>query len=549
MKIALAQLNYHVGNFEANTQKIIAAIGQAEKLEADIVVFSELCICGYPARDFLEFNDFIAQCELAIGQIASHTHKVAALVGVPRKNPKPEGKDLFNSAFFLYEGKVQHITDKTLLPTYDVFDEYRYFEPNKKFETVQFKGQTLAITICEDIWDVVPDSDNINAHNPLYTISPLDEVRNQQPQIILNLSASPFSYEQHQQRLKVIQANVRRYNVPMVYVNQVGAQTELIFDGGSMVMNAKGEVVAQLPFFEEHLSVVDLNVASKSVVPESAPAIALIHDALVLGICDYFTKLGFKKAILGLSGGIDSALVLYLATSALGKENVLSLLMPSGFSSNHSVDDSLALCKNLDTAYHIVPIEENYQQFLATLQPHFKDTPFSVAEENIQARVRGVLLMAFSNKFGYILLNTTNKSEAAVGYGTLYGDMCGGLAVLGDVYKTQVYELARYINRDREIIPQNIITKAPSAELRPNQKDTDSLPEYEILDKILFQYIEKRRSARELITDGYDAALVSRVFKMVNTNEWKRFQAPPILRISPKAFGMGRRMNIEGKYY
>lgn len=549
MRIALAQLNYHVGNFESNTQKIIAAIQQAEMQQADIVVFSELCICGYPARDFLEFNDFIAQCELAIGQIASHTHKVAALVGAPRKNPKPEGKDLFNSAFFLYEGKVQHITDKTLLPTYDVFDEYRYFEPNKKFETVQFKGQTLAITICEDIWDVVPDSDDINAHNPLYTISPLDEVRNQQPQIILNLSASPFSYLQHEQRLKVIQANVKRYNVPMVYVNQVGAQTELIFDGGSMVMNAKGEVVAQLPFFEEHLSVVDLNVTSKTLVPESVPAIALIHDALVLGIRDYFTKLGFKKAILGLSGGIDSALVLYLATRALGKENVLSLLMPSGFSSNHSVDDSLALCKNLDTAYYIVPIEENYQQFLTTLQPYFKDTPFSVAEENIQARVRGVLLMAFSNKFGYILLNTTNKSEAAVGYGTLYGDMCGGLAVLGDVYKTQVYELARYINRDREIIPQNIITKAPSAELRPNQKDSDSLPEYDVLDKILFQYIEKRRSARELILDGYDAALVSRVFKMVNTNEWKRFQAPPILRISPKAFGMGRRMNIEGKYY
>lgn len=549
MKIALAQLNYQVGNFEANTQKIIAAVQQAEKQQADIVVFSELCICGYPARDFLEFNDFIAQCKLAIEQIAMHTHRVAALVGAPRKNPKPEGKDLFNSAYFLYEGKVQHITDKTLLPTYDVFDEYRYFEPNKKFETVKLKGQTLAITICEDIWDVAPDTDDINAHNPLYTVWPLDEVRNQHPHVILNLSASPFNYEQHEQRLKVIKANVKRYNIPMIYVNQVGAQTELIFDGGSIAMNASGEVIAQLPFFEENISVVDLDSTAETNLPESTPAVANIHDALILGIRDYFAKLGFKKAILGLSGGIDSALVLYLATQALGKENVLSLLMPSGYSSSHSVDDSVALCKNLDTAYHTVPIEDNYQQFLTTLQPYFKDMPFTVAEENIQARVRGVLLMAFSNKFGYILLNTTNKSEAAVGYGTLYGDMCGGLAVLGDVYKTQVYELARYINRTQEIIPQNIINKAPSAELRPNQKDSDSLPDYDVLDKILFQYIEKRKSARELIAEGHDAALVSRIFKMVNTNEWKRFQAPPILRVSPKAFGMGRRMNIEGKYY
>ena len=542
MKIALAQLNYHVGNFEANTKKIIDAINDAEKQGAELVVFSELCICGYPARDFLEFDDFIAQCTTALNEIAKHTNGIAALVGCPRKNPVIEGKDLFNSAFFLYQGEVKHITDKTLLPVYDVFDEYRYFEPNNRFEVLEFKGQRLAITICEDIWNVGND-------NPIYLSCPMEELTKQSPDIILNLSASPFSYAQHTERMKVIKANVERYKVPMIYVNQVGAQTELIFDGGSVVVNKQGEVAHQSIFFEEELSIFDTSADSiSSVHPSAHSSISLIHEALVLGIRDYFAKLGFKKAILGLSGGIDSALVLALAAEALGKENVLSLLLPSGFSSDHSLDDAIKLSENLGTKYEKVPIESNYQAFLQTLKPFFKGLPFSVAEENLQARVRGVLLMAFSNKFGYILLNTTNKSEAAVGYGTLYGDMCGGLAVLGDVYKTQAFELARYINRNGEVIPNNILTKAPSAELRPNQKDSDSLPEYEILDKILFQYIERRKGPKDLVAMGFEKPLVDRVLKMVNANEWKRFQAPPILRVSPKAFGMGRRMNIEGKY-
>jgi len=479
MKIALAQLNYHVGNFEANTQKIIAAIKDADKQGADLVVFSELCICGYPARDFLEFDDFIAQCTNALNEIAKHTTKIAAIVGCPRKNSVKEGKDLFNAAFFLYEGEVKHITDKTLLPTYDIFDEYRYFEPNKKFETFEFKGKKLAITICEDIWNVGND-------NPLYTICPMDELIKQSPDIILNLSASPFSYVQHEERMKVICANVERYKIPMVYVNQVGAQTELIFDGGSVAVDTDGSVINQLPFFTEEVSSFQFPVSNKSelTVNSKPEAINLIHSALVLGIRDYFAKLGFKKAILGLSGGIDSALVLCLAVEALGKENVMSLLLPSEFSSDHSLADAKQLCENLGTKYETIPIENNFQSFIQTLNPFFKDLPFNVAEENLQARVRGVLLMAFSNKFGYILLNTTNKSEAAVGYGTLYGDMCGGLAVLGDVYKTQVYDLVNYINRHSEIIPQNIITKPPSAELRPNQKDSDSLPEYEVLEVI-----------------------------------------------------------------
>jgi len=544
MRIALAQLNYHVGNFSSNTAKIIEAVKYAESQKADLVVFSELCICGYPSRDFLEFDDFIKQCLLAIDSIAKHTQHIGVLVGSPRFNPSPQGKPLFNSAYFLYQGEIKQVIDKTLLPTYDVFDEYRYFEPNKSFEPIILNGKKLGIGICEDIWNVGND-------NPIYTVCPMDEVLKQAPDFMINLSASPFYYGQHEERLKVVRANVQRYKVPMIYVNQVGAQTELIFDGGSMVMNAEGEVVKQLPFFKEAIEIIDIPVNGELKGQEQSQPlskIARIHDALVLGIKDYFSKLGFKKAILGLSGGIDSAVVLCLAAEALGKENVMSLLLPSGFSTGHSLADAKMISENLGTRYEVVPIENDFQAFLETLKPFFKDLPFNVAEENLQARVRGILLMAFSNKFGYILLNTTNKSEAAVGYGTLYGDMCGGLAVIGDVYKTEIFELAKYINRNGEIIPENILTKAPSAELRPDQKDTDSLPEYELLDKLLFQYIEKRQGPEELMALGFEKPLVERILKMVNSTEWKRFQAPPILRVSPKAFGMGRRMPIEGKY-
>jgi NAD+ synthase (glutamine-hydrolysing) len=540
MKIALAQLNIHVGNFEQNKAKIIAAIGQAEAQGAEIVLFSELSVCGYPSRDFLEFDHYIQLCESSVLEIAAHTKNIAAVVGAPARNPVKEGKDLYNAAYFLYDGKIQQVIHKTLLPTYDVFDEYRYFEPNKEFKTVQFKGQKIAVTVCEDIWNVGND-------NPLYTVCPLDELRNEQPDFILNLSASPFSYKQHEERTKVIQANCQRYGIPMVYVNQVGAQTELVFDGGSIVADAQGNMAKRLPFFEEAFEIIDTKdlVKANDAVPSE---IERIHDALILGIKDYFAKLGFTKAVLGLSGGVDSALVLYLAVQALGKDNVLSVLLPSHFSSSHSVDDSLALVKNLGSPHEVIEIEDCFQQYLTTLKPQFKDLPFGIAEENIQARVRGTLLMAMSNKFGYILLNTTNKSEAAVGYGTLYGDMCGGLAVLGDVYKTQIYDLCRFINRNTEIIPEHILTKAPSAELRPNQKDSDSLPDYDILDKVLFQYIEQRKGPVELVAMGFDEALVKRVLRMVNMNEWKRFQAAPILRVSPKAFGMGRRMPIEGRY-
>ena len=410
------------------------------------------------------------------------------------------------------------------------------------WKIVSFKGKKLAITICEDIWNVGND-------NPLYTICPMDEISKHHPDLIINLSASPFSYTQHETRLKVMKANVKRYQTPMIYVNQTGAQTELIFDGCSTVMNADGSVIQQLSFFNEEIIVVDFPFSKTEFFErKKQPPVRLIHDALVLGIRDYFEKLGFKKAVLGLSGGIDSAVVLCLAMEALGKENVLSVLLPSQFSSSHSITDAKQLCESTQTTCEVISIEKNFETFAETLYPFFKNLPFNLAEENLQARIRGVLLMAFSNKFGYILLNTTNKSEAAVGYGTLYGDMCGGLSVIGDVYKTQVYELARYINREKEIIPANILIKAPSAELRHGQKDSDSLPEYEVLDKILFEYIENRKGPRELTEAGFEKQLVERVLKLVNGSEWKRYQMAPVLRVSQKAFGIGRRMPIEGKY-
>jgi NAD+ synthase (glutamine-hydrolysing) len=544
MKICLAQLNFHVGNFDLNIKKIIAAIDKAEQQEADLLVCSELSVCGYPARDFLAYPHFISQCIKAVETIALQTKKVAVLMGAPSYNSLPGGKDLYNSAYFLYDGKIQQVFNKTLLPTYDVFDEYRYFEPNQSFQLLEFKGAKIAVTICEDIWDA-------GTENPLYITSPLDELISLKPDFIVNLSASPFSYTQFEARVKMLKANLMRYQLPIVYVNQVGAQTELIFDGGSLALDKNGGVIKQLRFFKEEISTVEINTSSTTIITSDTSEekhIADIYSALVLGVRDYFAKLGFTKAVLGLSGGIDSALVACIATEALGKENVLNVLLPSGYSSQHSLDDAIQLAKNLGTKYEIVPIEPVYQSFLNVLEPHFKALPFSIAEENLQARCRGVILMGFSNKFGYILLNTTNKSEAAVGYGTLYGDMCGGLSVLGDVYKTQVFALAKYINRSTEIIPLNTINKPPSAELRPDQKDSDSLPDYNILDEVLHGYIEELKSPDALVQEGFDEALVKRVLKMVNMNEWKRFQAAPILRVSPKAFGMGRRMPIEGRY-
>lgn len=543
MKIALAQLNFIIGDFEGNTKKIIDAIYNAKNGGAGIVAFAELTITGYPPRDFLEFRDFISKSETCLHQIKEHTSDIAVVVGAPSINPDPEGKDLFNSAFFIYNGEILFQQNKALLPTYDIFDEYRYFEPAREFNIVNFKGYKIAINICEDLW-------NLGNENPLYTINPMDEVIGFEPDFIINISASPFNYNQEESRKNVLRANVERYKLPLFYVNQIGAQTELIFDGGSLVWSPKGKIYEEMSYFREEIRIFDLDeVKSRDFDTEQKyDKIALIHQALLLGIKDYFGKLGLKKAVIALSGGLDSAVTTALAAEALGQENVMTVMMPSQFSSDHSVEDSVELAQNLGIKNELIKISDIYDVIQEHLKPIFGDLPFNVTEENIQARIRGILVMAISNKFGHILLNTTNKSEMAVGYGTLYGDLAGGLSVIGDVYKTQVYELANYINRKIEIIPGNIITKKPSAELRPNQFDTDSLPPYPILDEILYQYIEMRKGPQELVNMGFDDALVARILKMVNTNEFKRHQTAPILRISEKAFGVGRRMPIVGRY-
>ncbi len=547
MKIALAQLNYHVGNFESNTAKIIDHIYKARNNGADLVVFAELCVCGYPSRDFLEFDEFIGLCEDAAKTIAAACTDMACIIGIPTFNHNAEGKDLSNSAYFIENGEIKAIVNKALLPNYDIFDEYRYFEPSMEFNCIDFKGQRIALTICEDLWNTI--------ENPLYITRPMDILIEQKPDVMINIAASPFSYKHDEERIAILEDNAKRYNLPLFYVNHVGAQTELIFDGGSLVFDNTGKLVDELPYFEEALTYYilgdDASITLQqpsTVMAERASDIEQIYQAVILGIRDYFYKSGFSRAILGLSGGIDSAVVCALAAEALGAENVMAVLLPSRFSTDHSLKDAEDLVANLGCKSETIPIKTITEAFETALEPQFQNLPFNIAEENIQSRSRAILLMAMCNKFGYILLNTSNKSEAAVGYGTLYGDMCGGISVIGDVYKTQVFELARYINREREIIPENSIIKPPSAELRPDQKDSDSLPEYDILDKIICEYVEHRCSSAEIIRMGYDEATVRRTIKLINLAEHKRYQTPPILRVSPKAFGMGRRMPIVGKY-
>jgi len=571
MKIALAQQNYHIGNFDLNTRKILEGIDKALTAGADLVVFSELCICGYPPRDFLEFNDFINKCEEAIEKIKPKTEKIGVIVGCPVRNPRKEGKDLFNAAILIYKNEIHGVAHKTLLPTYDVFDEYRYFEPAWSWNIIEFCNERIALTICEDLWNL--------SDNPLYRAAPMEQLIKQKPDLMINISASPFDYDHDEDRKEVLRANVNRYKIPLVYCNTVGSQTEVVFDGGSLVFDREGNITKEMEYFVEDFALVDTKSKAEATArnirvtmddlhhldkemrvakvkdPDKIISyltdennIKQIRQALILGIKDYFGKMGFTKAIIGSSGGIDSAVTIAIACEALGKQNVRAVLMPSQYSTGHSVSDAEQLSKNLGNPYDIIPIKDVYDAFSRALDPIFKGTEFGIAEENIQSRTRGNLLMAIANKFGYILLNTSNKSELATGYGTLYGDMAGGLGVLGDVYKMQIFALAEYINREEEIIPKNIITKPPSAELRPGQKDTDSLPEYATLDKILYQYIEKRQGPKELVQLGFDAAIVARILKLVNTNEYKRNQFCPIIRVSSKAFGIGRRMPIVGKY-
>jgi NAD+ synthase (glutamine-hydrolysing) len=549
MKISVAQLNYTIGDFSRNSELIINAIRQAKNEGSDLVIFSELCISGYPPLDLLDRYEFIEKCNKTVADIAAECRGIAAIVGSPTVNTNPEGKKLHNSALLLSEGEIIFSAHKGLLPTYDIFDEYRYFEPERNFSIFRFKGLNLAITICEDLWDEQP-FDNEFEKSRLYTISPSEELARFHPDILINISASPFSYTKTEAKENIFISKALKYRIPVITVNQVGGNTELLFEGASMAISGNGKIVDQLPFFVEAVRTWSLDdiISGNGNRPERPETISLIHSALVTGVRDYFSKLGFKSAILGLSGGIDSAICLCLAAEALGSRNVRALLMPSRFSSGHSVSDAVGLANNLGVQYDIINIEKPVTAFESVLEGTFRGRERDIAEENIQARTRAVLLMAVSNKFGNILLNTSNKSEAAVGYGTLYGDMAGGLSVIGDVYKTDIYKLAAFINRNSEIIPQNIITKLPSAELRPDQLDSDSLPDYSILDNILYQYIELQKTAETIIKSGMDGDTVRRVVKMINSNEYKRYQAPPVLRISSKAFGAGRRMPLVARY-
>ena len=546
MRIALAQINLHVGNFDLNLQKIHHTIQQARQQGADLVVFPELTVCGYPARDMLFSDAFIERCQQAVEEIADSCRGIGAIIGSPARQQSRPGKALFNAAFLMYDGKIQDVYHKGLLPTYDVFNEYRYFEPATEFRTVSFKGKRIALTVCEDIW-------NIDGHG-MYGLNPPDLLSRESPDLMINISASPFAWNHRAKRMEVLTENARKYALPLFSVNLVGGQTDLLFDGVSAVCNGNGMIVDTLAAFEEDMRVYDLaNVLQHT--GHQPPALTGVHEkyacmrrALVMGVRDYFRKTGVKKAILGLSGGIDSALTLVIAAEALGKENVWAVLLPGPYSSEHSIADALALANKLGIKHDTISINDTVKSFENSLAGKFADTLPGIAEENIQARARAVVLMALSNKFGHMLLNTSNKSEAAVGYGTLYGDMCGGLAVIGDVYKTEVYGIARLINEKEEIIPHNTILKPPSAELKPNQKDTDSLPEYELLDQVLYKLVDLQMDAASIAAEGYDRSLVEKIAAMVFANEHKRLQSPPILRVSPKCLGIGREMPVEANY-
>ncbi len=549
MKIALAQFNYHVGNLPSNVAKIKNGILRAKNEGVDIIAFSELSLCGYAPKDLLQHDAFIKACEAAIADIANECKGIAAIIGTPTRNPN-KGKALYNSALFIADGKILAQVNKTLLPFYDIFDEYRYFEPASENNLIEYKGFKIALAICEDTWNELPRKNRF-----FYKKSPLESLCTPDATCIINIAASPFSYIHEEERLRMIEASTSKYKLPFFYINALGANTDLIFDGGSMVMNKEGKVIDEMNYFSEDLAVYELK-ADKTVIALTPHAkkktqepIERIYNALVLGIRDYFQKNNLTGAILGLSGGIDSALVLALAADALGSKNVHALVLPSRYTSQESLNDANELIKNIGCPHETISIEPGITAAYTSLNTAFAGKQADITEENIQSRMRSLLLMAMSNKFGYLLLNTSNKSELATGYGTLYGDMSGAISVLGDVYKTHAFELARYINKIKpNTIPENIISKPPTAELKHDQKDTDSLPEYDLLDKILFQYIEMELAPADIKVQGASTDLIAKIVAMVNRNEYKRNQAPPILRVSPKAFGSGRRMPIVGKY-
>lgn len=542
MKIGIAQLNYHVGNIDENIRKISDAACSLFIAGADIVVFSELAICGYPPQDILEEENFVAECVLALHKLQKKIPEGKMLIiGTPWPNNGP-GKHWFNAVASISDKKTEVVHVKNLLPDYDVFDECRYFEPGHEAGHLLWHEKKIVLSVCEDLWE-----DKIS----LYSSSFQKKIARHHPEIIINLSASPFHAGHFEQRKQVMQNTARQHQSYLIHVNQTGANTDLVFDGRSLVIAPDGKIIYEGKAFEEDLAVTEIPCSSPPQQEKKTGAenLSLIRQALVTGICDFFKKNHFQKAILGLSGGIDSALTYVLACEALGTGNVLALLLPSPFSSSHSIEDAIALVKNTKGHYEIVNIKEIYSLISQQLSKQWGDTSFGITQENLQARLRGMILMAYANRFGYVLLNTTNKSEMAVGYGTLYGDMCGALSVLGDVYKTTVYELAHFINHSNNIIPSRILEKAPSAELRPNQKDSDTLPEYPILDTILTLYLEEKKGADSIVKiTGFSKEIVSKVIEMVKKAEFKRYQAPPVIRITSKAFGYGRKFPLVAKF-
>lgn len=539
MKIALAQINTRVGDLKNNSSKIIQYIQEARQAHVDLIVFPELSICGYPPEDLVEKKTFVNKNVDALNEIVSHTEGIGVLCGFATPNETPEGHPVFNAAALIENGKITGIQHKSLLPNYDVFDEMRHFEPAKEKKVFSFRGMKLGIGICEDSWN---DKDFWKQR--IYHTDPIEELMSLGANMLLNISASPFHVNKNNLRLDMFQSIVQKYHIPCVFVNLVGGNDSLIFDGCSFVLDADAKILAQASPFREELIIVDTQ--SKHFITNgwTSPEEEQIFDALVLGLRDYLYKCGFKKALIGLSGGIDSALVAAITVQAIGKENVIGVLMPSRYSSGHSITDATELAENLGIEYRTVPIEPLFTSFLELMKLQFGNLPQDITEENIQARLRGNILMALSNKLNAMVLSTGNKSELAVGYCTIYGDMCGGLAVISDVPKTMVYRLSRWMNRDQVIIPENTITKPPSAELRPDQMDQDSLPPYEVLDGILNSYIENLMEENEIVQLGYDAETVRKVLKLVDHNEYKRRQAAPCLRVTTKAFGFGRRLPI-----
>lgn len=554
MKIRVEQLNPTVGDLEKNSSKILESLEKAESDGIDLLILPEMVLIGYPAQDILENKAFRRAAYEHNEKIIQATKKTALLFGSITKN-EGVGRLMYNTALLTREGELLGKVHKTLLPTYDVFDDLRYFEPNDTFKCLELDGFKLGVTICEDIWY---NENEVQYHT--YETDSAMLLKEDGAQIIINISASPFTKTKHENRKEMLQNHAQKMDLPVLYSNQVGAQTEVLFDGDSMAVSPDAEVIASLKPFESGGFDVEWNQEENKIMadpnnqkytyPEKGSA--RIFEALKMGVYDYIHKLGIADTvILGLSGGIDSALVCAIVTEALGAENVKALNMPGTFSSAGSVSDSEKLAKNLGIELMDIPIQSIFDEFNEKLSPIFKGTEFGVAEENLQSRIRGVLLMACANKFGYFLMTTGNKSEYAVGYATLYGDMNGALAVIGDLYKTQVYEMARWLNDEyyqKEVIPEATITKPPSAELRPDQKDTDSLPEYDVLDDILYRYIELQEGAQYIIDDGYNEQTVEKVIRLVEANEFKRYQAAPILKVSSKAFGIGRRWPIVQKW-